>query len=318
MKIVFRVDASNYIGTGHVMRCSAIIEEAITRNIKCVVVGRMGGIAWLETHLKNIGAAHVEDASDFVINAGKDVLIIDSYSLPVSERFLQAQNWKLVVSISDKETPRYNAALHIHTGIDSFSLKGSEGKLLTGRNYIPLRKSIFKSELHPQIKVHKVVVFGGGSDKYNFAPCMAKILANRKGFSKIVFFSKSIKVIESLDSRFEVKPFGPELDVELERADLVFTTASTSSLEIIAREIPLGICCVADNQTSYYEALTKDEIAAGIGKYVNSQHYDLNESLIHQLLTDANFRQKLRNKSKDYLDLLGSKRILDEIFNCLQ
>ena len=33
MRLVFRVDASQDIGAGHVMRCSAIIEEAISRNI---------------------------------------------------------------------------------------------------------------------------------------------------------------------------------------------------------------------------------------------------------------------------------------------
>ena len=318
MKIVFRVDASNEIGTGHVMRCSAIIEEAVARNIECVVVGRMGGLDWLETHLKTIGSGHVEEESDFQITPGKDVLIIDSYNLPITGSFIQPQNWRLVVSISDRETPKYNAALIIHPGIDFFTLGQTETKVLTGRDYIPLRKSIFKSELSAHSTAPKIIVFGGGNDKYNFAPFMAKGLANRQGFRTIVFFSRSIKEIKSLDSRFEVKPFGPALDVELESADLVFTTASTSSLEVIAREIPLGICCVADNQISYYEAITEHEIAAGIGKYLHSENYDIDWDLINQLLTDAGFRQKLQNKSKGFLDLSGSQRILDEILSSLQ
>ena len=317
MKIVFRVDASNEIGTGHVMRCSAIIEEAVSRNIECVVVGRMGGFDWLETHLKTIGSGRVEDESNFQITPGKDVLIIDSYDLPITRSFIQAKNWRLVASISDRGTPKYNAELIIHPSIDFFTLEQTKAKLLTGRDYIPLRKSIFKSEPRMQSLVPKIVVFGGGTDKYNFAPFMAKELASKQGFSTIVFFSRSVKEIESLDSRFDVKPFGPALDTELESADLVFTTASTSSLEVIAREIPLGICCVADNQISYYEALTKYEVAAGIGEYLHSRYYHMNWDLINQLMIDVSFRQKLQNKSKGFLDLSGSQRILDEILNCL-
>jgi len=318
MKIVFRTDASNEIGTGHVMRCSAIIEEAVSRNIECVVIGRMGGLDWLETHLKTIGSARVEEESDFQITPGKDVLIIDSYNLPITGSFIQEQNWKLVATISDRETPKYNAALIIHPGIDFFTLEQTNAKLLTGRHYIPLRKSILKSEPRVQSKVSKIVVFGGGDDKYNFAPFIANGLANKQGFSTIVFFSRSVKEIESLDSRFDVKPFGPALDTELESADLVFTTASTSSLEVIAREIPLGICCVADNQISYYEALTKHEVAAGIGKYLHYRYYDMNWDLINQLIIDVSFRQKLQNKSKGFLDLSGSQRIIDEILHYLQ
>ena len=318
MKIVFRTDASNEIGAGHVMRCSAIIEEAVSRNIECVVVGRMGGLDWLETHLKTIGSGRVEDERNFQITPGRDVLIIDSYDLPITGSFIQAKNWRLVASISDRGTPEYNAELIIHPSIDFFTLEQTKAKLLTGRDYIPLRKSIFKSEPRMHSPALKIVVFGGGNDKYNFAPFMAKGLASKQGFSTIVFFSRSVMEIESLDSRFDVKPFGPALDTELESADLVFTTASTSSLEVIAREIPLGICCVADNQISYYEALTEHEVAAGIGKYLHSRYYDMNWDLINQLMIDVSFRQRLQNKSKGFLDLFGSQRILDEILNCLQ
>lgn len=317
MKIVFRTDASKQIGTGHVMRCAAIIEEAVSRNIECVVVGRMGGFDWLETHLKTIGSTRVKDEGDFQITPGKDVLIIDSYDLPITGSFIQSKNWRLVASISDRETPKYNAELIIHPGIDFFTLEQSKAKLLTGRYYIPLRKSIIKTAPRAQSVTPKIVVFGGGNDKYNFAPFMAKALENKQGFSSIVFFSRSVKEISSLDSRFDVKPFGPELDTELESADLVFTTASTSSLEVIAREIPLGICCVADNQVPYYEALTKHEVASGIGKYLHSGYYDMDWDLINQLTIDPSFRQKLQQKSQGFIDLSGSQRILDAILNNL-
>ena len=313
MRIVFRADASNSVGAGHVMRCSAIIEEAVSRNLECIVVGNLGGLGWLESHLQNIGATHVEDESKYQIDKGKDVLIIDSYFLSTTGSFLQEQNWKLVVSISDDLTPKYKAALVVHPGIDQFSLTQSSAKLITGKKYIPLRKSISKSKLGAQVNDPKVVVFGGGSDKHNFALYMALGLTKMQGYKSVTFFSSLDREIRSLNSRFDVKNFGPALDAELESADLVFTTASTSSLEVIAREIPLGICCVANNQISYYEALTELEIAAGIGKRLSAEDYELEWGKIHLLIVDASFRQRLKEKSQGFLDLSGSQRILDEI-----
>jgi spore coat polysaccharide biosynthesis predicted glycosyltransferase SpsG len=313
MRIVFRVDASNGIGAGHVMRCAAIIEEAVSRKMDCIVVGKLGGLGWLESHLQNIGAAHVEDESKYQIDKGRDVLIIDSYCLPTTDSFLQEKNWKLVVSISDDLTPKYKAALVVHPGIDEFALAQTSAKLITGKKYIPLRKSISKSKLGTQVTNPRVVVFGGGSDKHNFALFMALGLAKMQGYESVMFFSSLDHEIRSLNSRFDVRNFGPELDTELESADLVFTTASTSSLEVIAREIPLGICCVADNQISYYEALTELEIAAGIGKRLSVEDYELDWEKIHQLIVNASFRQRLREKSQGFIDLSGSERILDEI-----
>jgi spore coat polysaccharide biosynthesis predicted glycosyltransferase SpsG len=300
------------------MRCSAIIEEVVSRDIECVVVGTLGGLEWLETRLKKIGALHFEDQDNFEIVKGEDILIIDSYNLPIDESFLQDKHWRLVVSVADEVTPNYNANLIVHPGIDSISSHQNSRKIITGKDYIPLRKSITKSKNSVKDWVDNIIIFGGGSDKYNFARAMASGLANMPGFSRAVFISDSQREIESMDSRFKVNFFGPDLDTELENADLVFTTASTSSLEIIAREIPLGICCVADNQKSYFDALTDLEIAAGIGEYSSGDVWELNWVMISELISDSSFRRMILKKSKGYLDLLGSQRIVDEILGLLK
>jgi spore coat polysaccharide biosynthesis predicted glycosyltransferase SpsG len=301
------------MGTGHVMRCSAIIEEATTRGISCVVIGRLGGLRWLEDRLIGIGAMHYENEESFQIADSEDILVIDSYEIPVTHEFIQPKNWKAVVSISDDATPDYLASLVIHPGIDEFRNAENAIRVLKGAEFIPFRKSIKKSLRVKNSPFRKIVIFAGGIDNFGFALNLARYLKEISEFNEAVFFSNSQSEITSLDSRFVVRDFGPLLDVELENTDLVFTTASTSSLEIIAREIPVGICFSVENQISYFEALIKEEVAFGIGNLNPAKNWELDMVAIERLITDSDLRDQLSANSSGFLDLLGSQRLVDEI-----
>ena len=65
------------------------------------------------------------------------------------------------------------------------------------------------------------------------------------GFHANIFTNNN--KLENLDSRFTVVPISPEFDDYAMNADLVFTAASTTSLEFIAREVVFGIGCTVDN-----------------------------------------------------------------------
>lgn len=313
MRLIFRVDASPVLGTGHVMRTSAIIEEAASRGIGCVVVGRLGGFSWLEERLSNLGALHIEDSNRFQMAYGEDVLVIDSYNLPVDDIFIQKYYWKSVVSISDNVTPKYLADLVIHPGIDEAFQLNNESKFLTGPDFVPFRKSIKKTFGAYNEFVEKIVVFAGGADKFGFARALATGLKGLPDFRSVVFFSNSDEEIMVLDSRFKVRDFGLALDEELDTADLVFSTASTSSLEIVAREIPLAVCFTVKNQIPYFDALISDGIAQGIGGIDADGEWKLDWGNINAVISDSTVRRNLLSNSRGYFDLLGSKRIVDEI-----
>lgn len=313
IRIVFRADASNLIGTGHVMRCSAIMEEAISRGIECIFVGSLGGIRWLEERLENLGVQKYLDSNELNLLPTRDVLVIDSYDIAIADPFIQLKNWKSVVVISDETTPKYTASMVIQLGFKTvYSHEGSH-KFVSGPQFIPFRKSISKTTKSLPRKVSKIVVFGGGADTYKFAATFAKGLANVKEFNKAIFISNDNLQIPLFDSRFEVREFGSALDKELEEADLVFTTASTSSLEILARELPLGVCFTANNQVPFFNTLIDKRMAMGIGYLTLDKKWCLNWAEISLLIQDANLRESIVAKTRGYFDLLGSSRIVNEI-----
>lgn len=312
MRLVFRADASAALGTGHVMRCSSIAEEALARNIPCVFVGSLGGIRWIEQRLSFLGIP-IRAVSDFLELSDSDVLIIDSYLRETQGDLIKRNDWDSIVAIVDEATPQQHADLYIHPGLDGSWFRGNREKFISGSKYVPLRKSIEKRKPALSAGLDKIVIFGGGADAFGFAEEMARILSGLPGFNNVSFFSSSPQDIKELDLRFNVFEFGSILDRELEAADLVFTTASTSSLEIVAREIPLGIACTVDNQKPYYQALQDSRVAKQIGEANGTGTWNLDPGAIQSLVFDPTVRNDIRQASKIFIDLKGASRIVDAI-----
>lgn len=312
MRYVFWADASPLIGSGHVMRSSAIAEEMIRRGLEVVSIGAITGLPWVSNRIENLGYSKVLlNPTEFDSNSKNDILIIDSYELPVDHEFLAKSNWHKTISIVDEQTPYYGCDLAIHPGLSIDWMKKSDTKILSGPMYIPFRSSIkatYSESLESELDI---IVVGGGTNTNNFVGALANVLSQSKlNFAVYLFMSKDLPT--KLDERFTAVPIGPRLDEIANFANLVFSTASTTSLEFIARNIPTGIGCSINNQESYYDTLTAYEVAVPIGRFENSS-WGFNLDAIQNLLASKELRMKLTKNCKNLIDLDGAKRIVNEI-----
>ncbi len=295
------------------MRCSAIAEELIQRGQEVVFVGTYTDVPWLASRMKTLGFSEIiQNPEEFISNSSTDVLILDSYVVPVDEKFIQKKNWRSVVTIIDEVTPKYLSDLQIHPGLSLDLLKKSSQRILAGPKYIPFRKSIEKNkDVLAKKNSPNILILGGGTDVFNFAGAMSNLLKNlQDDFSAYLFGSSESSI--NLDSRFTLVPFGSELDELAAVANLVFTTASTTSLEFIAREVAVGIGCAVSNQKEYYETLSARGVALPIGQF-NESFWELDESNIIELIRSEKCRGALIQNCSDLIDLKGAERIVDEI-----
>lgn len=316
VRLVFRADASPIIGTGHVMRLSAIAEEAIQRGLDCVFVGDISGVSWLSDRILALGFSRIFSPTHFRAQSESDVLILDSYHLSTEDFSIQGSSFRYLVLIADELTPSYVADLVIHPGLDGAWYTGNRDNFHFGSEFIPIRKTIEFSGSRFNKEVREILVFGGGTDAFNVAGELAVVLTKFEKIQKVTFFSANNgSEIEGLDSRFVVKPFGSDLDSEVNRADLVLSTASTSSFEIIARAKPLGVICVINNQRSNFDAIGKMGIAARIGTRSESNEWQFDLETLERLVYDYEYRSLLQKKSKNLIDGLGAFRILNLITN---
>jgi spore coat polysaccharide biosynthesis predicted glycosyltransferase SpsG len=116
-----------------------------------------------------------------------------------------------------------------------------------------------------------------------------------------------------MDPRFKVFPFGSVLDSIINQSNVVITSASTSSFEILARGIPTGIIRLVGNQDNNFRALHEAELVSLIGSRSDDGVWDFSLPGLERLMLDAVYRQTLRERNLKVFDLEGASRILEKI-----
>jgi spore coat polysaccharide biosynthesis predicted glycosyltransferase SpsG len=313
MRYVINAQASQEIGTGHVMRLSALAEELIARKEEVVFVGKIAGVTWLEYRILRLGFSQVVfNEKDFVPDQDNDVLIFDTYDRNLRDIFIQKSNWKKVILIADATTPNYDADVVFNPNLLEEYLNFPDSDFYSGPLYIPFRKSILKSNRNDEVSSKlRILVVGGGTDPFNFVGSVASILSRIEAdFEACLLTNKT--AFDFLDSRFEISPMGSTFDSLLASSDLVFTTAGSASLEFVATEIATGIGCAVDNQENYFQNLVDSGVAIPIGRFVSGA-WQLDQVSINKLVTDQELRCSLRAKCKNFIDCEGAIRIVDVI-----
>lgn len=312
MRFIFRADASREIGTGHVMRSSVLAEEAISRGYECVFVGEISGLDWVDNRIANLGFSQVvADSKSFVPNLNSDVLILDSYSISTSDAFIAKEKWKLVLSICDKITPKYDVDFELCPSLETTSTGHVASTILSGPEYILIRNGIEKSMRSvASDEVTKVLIFGGGSDPFGFVREISFVLSSMELNLEIHIFSDEA-IPANLSLGLIKHPLGSALDSVAGDVDAVLTTASTSSLECIAREIPTGVACAVDNQEDLFEQLGRLGYASKIGVRSRDGVWDFDTNSITELLGSQNKRNSLKKATHGLIDLKGASRVID-------
>ena len=298
------------------MRSSVLAEEAISRGFECIFVGVISDLDWVSERIAKLGFSQVlEDEDLYQASEESDVLILDTYHIPISHQFIARNNWKLVLSISDKITPRYECDIELRPGLTKVNHGTGTPVVLSGPEHILIRKGIGKSrKRESSANALKVLVVGGGSDPFGFVAAFVEEVSSMNVDIEVHAFTNEEIQKESKD-QFFWHAIGGDLDLISNDVDLVFTTASTSSLEFLAREIPMGIACAIDNQADFYDQLGSLGCAVQIGSYGSDDKWRLDMHSIRELLESREKRESLRRTIDSLIDHKGAVRVIDSLLS---
>lgn len=295
------------------MRVSTIAQEAIARGYECHFVGTTSELSWVDNYVRQLGFKSLnQNVDSFDTNFHNQILVLDSYTVALDSPFNNPDIWKMVICITDQFTPNYSADIFVNQSMKSKPTLDNRLEL-SGPDFALIRKSIKKSTNPDAFGFPpKLLVLGGGSDPYGFVRAVLQKLSRLNlPFVAHVFSNENFENFS--DIRIFQHQLGPELDALAESVDLVITTASTSSIEFIAREIPTLVACAIDNQEKFYSELGELGFAIPIGVRNSVGDWQLDLQTIKNAIENPEIRSKLKLRVQGVIDLMGPSRVLDKI-----
>lgn len=294
MNIIFRVDSSAEIGSGHVMRCIALAEKlkenasiifvsrALENNINYIV--KEYGFELVElpysapktnTWLK---VTQEEDAKDFlkiIDEYNNEVLVIvDHYYIGEEwERIVKGRISKLIV-VDDFPNRKHNCDLLIDTSTDNpydkyAGLLNAGGKIIWGRKYQFFRDEFIELRKCTKVRcrnVQKVLISFGGSDPTGETLKILDAITDVK-YQKIKFYV----VVgacnkDAIEIKSRIKGYGnieflyqiTDMAARLNDVDLVIGASGVSLWERVFMRVASFCVSVADNQEN--EDMKKNDL----------------------------------------------------------
>jgi spore coat polysaccharide biosynthesis predicted glycosyltransferase SpsG len=317
VKLVILANASPSIGTGHVMRALSVAEEFMKQGWQIDFAGKVEGVPWLSKYIKQIiPNITFESFKNLDLDHKEDFLLIDSYDLSVTDPFIQKENWKKILAIVEDFTPPVFADFYFHPGSTCSwtpPLNYHNYQYLEGIEFISVRESIreisFNRFSNPT-KFPKIVIVGGGSDPFKFAPNLVNLLLQTKlEFSADVFSTEIIN--SSNDRRFQFFQLGQSFEDSIKTAELILCTSGTVSWEMLSAGFPIGIALATRNQELNYNYQHSFNLAVKIGENTENGKWKFFEKNITNLIMDEDFRCAISENAKSAHIGFGSKLIFE-------
>ena len=300
MNIFFRVDSSDIIGTGHIIRCLKFanyyknyniyfISKKFKHNINCKITEN--NFILNEISIKNteidinnsetwLGEPWENDCNktiDIIKNKKVDWLIIDQYGIDFKWQSKIKPYVKNLLVIDDYIERKHNSDYLLNNVIDNNTINkvkyinyiNKECKLLLGSNYIFFSEDFFK---YSKIKkfnntIKRVNIFISGSDYDNYTLKIIQLLSNK--FNNIIFdiiiggSNKNYKLIENYCKQFINFNFYHNINnipEILSKSDLSIGSIGQSFYERLILKIPSIVFTIADNQLEIYDKYKNDNL----------------------------------------------------------
>lgn len=339
MNIVFRVNSSNLIGTGHFYRCLVLarylkkkaniifISDYLNINLRKKIYNENFRLFILsKKNKKKYEKIDALQTTNVIINLKFPInlIIVDSYLLGrFWEKSLKKFSQKIMV-IDDLFRTHYcdiylNQNIFIKKNIHKL-LPAHSVKLIGPKYCIINTKLSKKLFIKSNNKFKNILIFMGGGDRFNLTVKVLKIISRlnyknlflrvvlgeeNKNFSKIKYkkiFKNKIKIYQNL----------PTLDKVILKSQIAICSGGSVLWHFISMKLPSLVINQAENQIENSKHLDK----LGLIKLFNS---DFNNKCLHKFLNQNLFENKKKfvipNKFSSLFDNKSLKRIANVILS---
>ena len=300
MKIAFRIELSNAIGTGHYLRMKALADVFADFGHQCVFFK---------------GEDEPVDYAPF------DLLILDTYE--VNDAYIAALNSpnRLLVCYDDNALYTYSCDVLINANLYAHELRFRFGakvpRLLLGSRYALLRREF--RDLSPTTirkDARRIFVCFGGSDLRNITPKVVRALKEIAGVHLSVVlgpYTNNDQEVNALAGENTTIYKAPErISAVMQACDIAVTAAGSMIYELAAIGLPTIAITQADNQLIGAAYITRHNLVNCIGSWENVDYEQLKQET-NNLLQDYAKRKAQAAKLLATVDKNGAVNAAKEI-----
>ena len=337
MKIVFRTDSSNSIGSGHLMRCLNLANSFINKkNIYFICRNHTGNLNYIITNNgynliqlpvkpkylltkkdSLLGASVQKDAKETIMSIKKikkkiDWLIVDHYQIDKAWETTLKDNVKNIMVIDDYNNVEHNCKILLNTNIQiNKKIVPSNTITLLGLKYFLLDSIYLKYRKLRKNKnnTNRILVYFGSTDPLRLTEMAIKsfLRLSIKDFILEVISSNNIsdELLYKIrnDKRIIVRKNISSLANSIYLADLIIGSCGSTSWERLALKKYSILYIQAENQNNIANYLSDNKLAKILKKNsINTLHNEIKNFF-------DNKNKKLKVFDSDFVDGLGIYRV---------
>lgn len=332
--IAFRVDANEYVATGHMMRCISIAK-------KCQKIGQES--IFLLAEEKNTDLLKKKGIDYYVLNVDWNdwnssiyrvqdaikeknihVLFVDSYL--VTYKFLDEINKKVpTVYMDDMCKGAYNVTgvIHYSQWAEEKTLEElydeTQTEILSGMDYMPLREE-FENIKYEQQRKKQILITTGGTDPFHATIDLAEQILQESllaGYNCIAVLGKMNKDTQKLEKlsqnnkRLQVYQNVSNISKYMKESAIAVSAGGTSIYELCACETPCVCISFSEDQIILGEKMDKHNVlyyAGDVRKDKNKVEREVIKKIC-MLVSDEKKRWEFQKNMKILVDGKGAERI---------
>lgn len=330
--LCIRADATQKIGTGHVMRCLALAQEARRNGFSALFIGHIAPslterlkFEGFQTFIYKDNLTVDEDLACLLrVAQGVSSVVIDHYALGydyLNEVYDAAPNLLVIDDYNNRSSYPANLLLNQNISANRY-LYNTKAKMLLGPRYCLLRSEFLKyprKNAYAKKKIRKILVTMGGGNGGS------QIFTVLKALEFIRIQDLHIKVVLGPAFSFhqKIEEFidhsGLHVDVhsnvnnmaELYTwADAVITGGGSTIYEVAYFRLPAAIVCLADNQRDLSDELYQRGMVSLIDNKASIS--TIAEQLEH-FIKNHKQAQHLAKAIGSITDGFGARRVMSKL-----
>lgn len=344
MQVIFRVDTSTQIGTGHVMRCLALAQAWQDTQGQPVFV-MTTAVPALEKRLQSEGMQVVhlttepgslDDAKQTAALAHQfeaSWIVVDGYHFGGEYQKILKQSKLHLLFIDDYgHAEHYYADFVLNQNISAdeqwYQNREPYTQLLLGTRYVLLRREFWQWQgwqrtVPPVAK--KVLVTLGGADPDNVTLKVIQSLqiVEVEELEAVVVVGGSNPHYENLkiavhDSRYPIQLQQNVTNMPglMAWADVAISAGGTTCWELAFMGLPSILLILADNQRAIAQKLATLNLAVNLGWHQDVTIEEIGLAL-RESIGDRPKRETMSKRERELVDGNGARRVVSEMVNML-